>query len=158
MHIIACNTLFKGGNGRVNLITFNTAFLDAGSSVVVNKLQVINLNLPVTMTVNNPSQKLQINTSHKWVFDLNNTSGIENLMASSSIIITPAVVTDVINVRAGDILKEVNVYSINGKLIDKFTPDSNEATLNLSHLIDGIYFVEARTYSGARAIKQILKR
>ena len=92
------------------------------------------------------------------VFDLNNTSAIDNVISSSSIIISPAVVVDVINVRAGDIIKEVNVYSINGKLIDKFTPDSNEAALNLSHLIDGVYFVEARTYSGARAIKQILKR
>ena len=92
------------------------------------------------------------------VLDLNNTSAIENVMASSSIIISPAVVTDVINVRAGDILKEVSVYSINGKLIDKFTPDSNEVSLNMGHLIDGVYFVEARTYSGARAVKQIIKR
>lgn len=92
------------------------------------------------------------------ILDLNNTSAIENVIAPSCITITPAVVTDVINVRAGDILKEVNVYSINGKLLDRFTPEDNQATLNLSHLIDGVYFVEARTYSGARAIKQIMKR
>jgi hypothetical protein len=91
------------------------------------------------------------------VFDLE-TSGINDVISSSSIVISPAVVTDVINVRAGDILKEVNIYTINGKLIDRFTPDSNEASLNLGHLIDGVYFVEARTYSGTRAIKQILKR
>ena len=92
------------------------------------------------------------------VFDLNNTSGIDNVVSSSSIIISPAVVQDVINVKAGDILKEVNIYSVNGKLLDHFTPDDNQAMFNLSHLIDGVYFVEARTYSGTRAIKQILKR
>ncbi len=92
------------------------------------------------------------------ILDLNNTSAIENVIAPSSITITPAVVTDVINVRAGDILKEVNIYTINGKLIDRFTPDSNEASLNLGHLIDGVYFVEARTHSGARAVKQIIKK
>ena len=92
------------------------------------------------------------------ILDLNNTSAIENVIASSSIVITPAVVTDVINVRAGDILKEVNIYSINGKLIDKFTPDNNEATFSVSHLIDGVYFVEARTATGARAVKQIIKK
>ena len=92
------------------------------------------------------------------VFDLNNTSAIENVISSSRIVITPAVVTDVINVKAGDILSEVNVYSFNGKLIDRFTPDNNQATFNLSHLIDGVYFVEARTYTGARAVKQIIKR
>ena len=90
------------------------------------------------------------------ILDLNNTSAIENVTAASSITIT--FTGDVINVRAGDILKEVNIYSINGKLIDHFTPDDNHAMLNVSHLIDGVYFVEARTYSGARAIKQIIKR
>ena len=91
------------------------------------------------------------------LFDLE-TSGINNVIASSSIIISPAVVTDVINVTAGDIINEVNVYSVNGSLLDKFTIDDNHATLNLSHLNDGVYFVEARTYSGSRAIKQIIKR
>lgn len=66
--------------------------------------------------------------------------------------------TDVINVRAGYILQEVNVYNVNGKLLDHFTPDDNQATLNLSHLIDGVYFIEARTRNGSRAIKQILKQ
>lgn len=37
-------------------------------------------------------------------------------------------------------------------------PDDNQATLNLSHLIDGVYFIEARTLNGSRAIKQILKQ
>ena len=92
------------------------------------------------------------------ILDLNSTSAIENVIVPSGITITPAVVTDVINVRAGDILKEVNVYSVNGKLIDRFTPDNNEASLNLGHLIDGVYFVEARTHSGARAVKQIVKK
>ena len=92
------------------------------------------------------------------VLDLNNTSGIGNVISSSSIIISPAIVQDVINVRAGDILKEVNVYSVNGKLLDHFTLDDNHATFNLSHLLDGVYFIEARTQSGSRAIKQVLKR
>lgn len=92
------------------------------------------------------------------LLDLNNTSAIETVTASSSITISPAVVTDVINVSAGDILKEVKVYSINGSLIDSFTVDDNRVTLSLSHLLDGVYFIEARTHSGSRAIKQILKQ
>ena len=92
------------------------------------------------------------------LFDIDKTSGIDGVISSSSISITPAVVTDVINVRAGDILQEVNVYNVNGKLLDHFTPDDNQATLNLSHLIDGVYFIEARTLNGSRAIKQILKQ
>ncbi len=92
------------------------------------------------------------------VFDLNNTSGVANVMASTSITITPTVVTDVINVRAGDLLGEVKVYTLDGKCVDKFTLDDNQATLNLSSLIAGIYFVEATTQSGQRVIQQIIKR
>ncbi|MBR1725368.1 MAG: T9SS type A sorting domain-containing protein, partial [Muribaculaceae bacterium] len=92
------------------------------------------------------------------VFDLNNTSGVANVMASTSITITPTVVTDVINVRAGDLLGEVKVYTLDGKCVDKFTPDGNQATLNLSHLIAGVYFVEVSTQGGQRAIQQIIKR
>ena len=80
------------------------------------------------------------------------------MVTSSAIVISPAVVDDVINVSAGDILKEVKVYSVNGSLLDSFTIDDNHTTLNLSHLNDGVYFVDARTHIGSRAIKQILKR
>jgi hypothetical protein len=97
------------------------------------------------------------NLDEPQIFNLQ-TSGITDMSADASIIITPAVVTDVINVRASEILKEVNVYSVNGKLFDHFTPDDNQAVLNLSHLSAGVYFVEARTQTGARTIKQILKR
>ena len=92
------------------------------------------------------------------VFNLVNTSGVANVMASTSITITPTVVTDVINVHAGDLLGEVKVYTLDGKCVDKFTLDDNQATLNLSSLIAGIYFVEVSTQGGQRAIQQIIKR
>lgn len=91
------------------------------------------------------------------IFNLS-ASGIDNVTAPSAIHISPAVVTDVVNITAGDLLKEVNVYSISGNLLDRFTPDDNRAAFNLSHLADGVYFIEARTHSGAHAVKQILKR
>ncbi|MBQ5508417.1 MAG: T9SS type A sorting domain-containing protein [Muribaculaceae bacterium] len=63
--------------------------------------------------------------------------------------------SDNMNVVARVVNGDVDV---NGKLLDHFTPDDNQATLNLSHLIDGVYFIEARTLNGSRAIKQILKQ
>ncbi|MBQ2163861.1 MAG: hypothetical protein II559_10665 [Muribaculaceae bacterium] len=63
--------------------------------------------------------------------------------------------SDNMNVVARVVNGDVDV---NGKLLDHFTPDDNQATLNLSHLIYGVYFIEARTLNGSRAIKQILKQ
>ena len=83
---------------------------------------------------------------------------VDNVMALTTITITPTAVTDVINVRASDIVKEVKVYSISGKVMNRFSTDNNEVTLNLGHLAAGVYFVEARTQNDSRTIEQIIKR
>ncbi|MBR1725208.1 MAG: T9SS type A sorting domain-containing protein, partial [Muribaculaceae bacterium] len=92
------------------------------------------------------------------VFDLNNTSGVANVMASTSITITPTVVTDVVTVASGDLLTEVCVYTLDGKRTDRIAPQDNRATLSLNHLPAGVYFVEARNATGSRIVQQIVKR
>ena len=67
-------------------------------------------------------------------------------------------VTDIIKVCAGDLLKSVKVYSVSGQLLQSFMPDDNQVVLNLSHLTPGVYIIEARTHSVTQAIKQIIKR
>ena len=86
------------------------------------------------------------------------TSGIYDMTSRSSIMIWPTLVSDVINVSADDMLKSVKVYSVNGAQVNSFSLDDNRATLDLSHLVKGVYFVEARTDSGVRSIKQIIKQ
>ena len=85
-------------------------------------------------------------------------SGIDDVTTASGITIAPAVVTDVVNVRAGDLLKSVSLYAADGKRLLRIAPDANNAQLDMSHMSDGVYFVEALTHSGARAIKKIIKR
>ena len=84
-------------------------------------------------------------------------SGIDDTGARAGITISPAIVTDVVNVEAGDLLKTVNVYAVSGSLLERLTPDDNHVALNLSHLPAGVYFVEAVTHSGVRATKRIVK-
>jgi hypothetical protein len=89
------------------------------------------------------------------------TSGVDDIAGAASsarITITPAIVTDVVNVRADDVLHSARLYSASGALISVFSINGHEATLNMSSLIDGAYFVEVSTVSGTRAIKKILKK
>ena len=90
------------------------------------------------------------------VFKLN-TSGISDVNVGG-ITISPAIVTDVINVRAAESLKRVDVYSVSGQLLESHNPDDTHTTLNLSHLTEGVYLVQACTQTGTRAVKQIIKR
>ena len=84
-------------------------------------------------------------------------TGIDDIN-TTAITITPTLVVDVLKVRAGDRIKSVNVYSVNGMLMDRFNPDDTRAELDLSHLFSGVYFVEACTDRGARTVKRIIKR
>lgn len=87
------------------------------------------------------------------------TSGIADLMGDeTTIIITPTLVTDVVNVHASDQIESVRVFSVNGALMESVSPHENKAVLNLSYLSSGVYFVEVRTADGARAVKQIIKQ
>ena len=92
------------------------------------------------------------------VFNLVNTSAVHNVVATARIVISPTLVTDVVNVASDDLLTEVNVYALDGKRTDHIAPHDNQATLSLSHLPAGVYFVEARTATGTRTVQQIVKR
>ena len=92
------------------------------------------------------------------VFDLQGASAVAYVKASTTITVTPTLVSDVIRVSAGDILRQVNIYALDGKCFDRFAPDADHATFNLSHLAAGTYFVEAITQSGQRAVQQIVKQ
>ena len=88
------------------------------------------------------------------------TSGVNDIDANvDGILITPTLVRDVVNVRAGSLLETVVVYSTGGGRVAQATHiGDNIATVNLSHLHAGIYFVEAITTGGHRAVKHIVKQ
>ena len=56
---------------------------------------------------------------------------------ASRIIITPVIVTDVVNVLAGDLLKSVSVYTIDGKLV-------RQGVKSAEGLGTGIYIVNGK--------------
>ena len=80
------------------------------------------------------------------------------MAARSGIVVSPTMVTDVVNVVAGDQLTSVSLYSVSGKLLQRFAPGDNHATLNMSHQFSGVYLIEATTQSGARVTKRIVKK
>ena len=88
------------------------------------------------------------------------TSGIDEVQeADGRIVITPAIVRDLVKVHSGSLLKSVEVYSANGALVEKVANiGDNMISVNLSHLPDGIYFVSAVTLDNNKAVKRILKR
>lgn len=52
----------------------------------------------------------------------------------------------------------IDKNAVSGKLLQRFAPGDNHATLNMSHLFSGVYLIEATTQSGARVTKRIVKK
>ncbi len=110
----------------------------------------------------------QLNWRSDWIYgDLDEpqifklrTSGIDNVGNGSitAITITPTIVDDVINVRAPEVLASVNIFAGSGALVDQYKLDTDQATLSMSHLSEGVYFVEVITVGGTRAVKKVIKR
>ena len=88
------------------------------------------------------------------------TSGVNDLAADSDgILISPTLVRDVVNVRAGSLLESVTVYSTGGAQVARVSRiGDNAAQVDLSRLDAGVYFVEAVTATGNRVVKRIVKQ
>ncbi len=88
------------------------------------------------------------------------TSGIDEVQENDGrIVITPTIVRDLVKVHSGSLLKSVEVYSASGAMVEQVANiGDNMVSVNLSHLPNGVYFVEAVTLDNNKAVKRILKR
>ena len=93
------------------------------------------------------------------IFTLN-VSGIDGVRVDGNCItITPTLVRDMINVRSSGTLESVRVHSASGALVEKLEKiDDSKASLNLSHLAAGVYFVIATGTDGGQVTKRIVKQ
>ena len=117
-------------------------------------------------------QIVKINESLLWVSDMIygdldepviltvGSSGVNELYAFEPIItITPTLVQDVVQVRSDAQLSEVTVYTVGGNIVARASQmGDNAMSISLNHVASGVYFVEAITNDGYRAVKQIIKQ
>ena len=69
--------------------------------------------------------------------------------------ITPNPARDYINVNTSDLIKEIRLLGLDGKLINKWTNISGITTLNISNLVAGVYIVKMITANEVQSQKII---
>ena len=69
--------------------------------------------------------------------------------------ITPNPARDYINVNTSDLIKEIRLLGLDGKLINKWTNISGITTLNISNLVAGVYIVKMITSNEVQSQKII---
>jgi len=70
--------------------------------------------------------------------------------------ISPNPAQHFVTISAGDQLAKINIYDLQGKIILIQNPDSNESTIDINHLADGMYYMEIETINGKVAIEKII--
>ena len=141
MLTIAGNASEAGGE-----VTFETIY----------KGKVVNINEKLTWG----SDVVYGDLDEPVILTIQKSSGIDDVDAySDRILITPTLVRDMLNVRAGALLQSLAVYTVNGSCLMRLTDiGDNRASLNLGDLDQGVYLVEAISATGTRVTKRIVKQ
>jgi len=82
--------------------------------------------------------------------------GLNNL-ENTSVVVEPNPVTDKLNISANDTITSIQVYDVQGRLIQTVLEHKKAATINLEKQTSGVYFVKIQTEKGSKTEK-IIKR
>ena len=140
------------------MLTIPGNAVEAGSEVTF--ATIINDEVvPINETVTWGSDVIYGDLDNPVIFTIK-TSGVTDTPAGGDrIVITPTLVRDMIHVRAGGELASVAVFTTNGSCVDlRQDINDNTLSLNLSHLQQGFYLIEAVTKNGAKVIKRFVKQ
>lgn len=129
-----------GGHGHI-LLKMRTLDNLPQSTVVANRANIFyDLNAPVdTGTVNTVFQSLS-----NADFDLDDSTAI-----------SPNPATNFISLKANSLIKSIEVYDAQGRIVLKQLVEDQESKYDVSHLTAGIYMVKTTTQSGISVQKLI---
>lgn len=94
------------------------------------------------------------------IYLLTNLPNCTNIFETGSLRFNlyPNPVNDVFNIESDEVKLIMNIYTISGQLIFSQQILNKKETIDISHLVEGIYFVELKNeYSGEYALKKLVK-
>lgn len=133
--------LDSGGHGNILLKIKSNGSLVEGDSVTENAAIYFDYNFPV------------ITNDEETVFA---TLGINNPNVDAAISIYPNPVKEVVTIRSASQIRSIQLYDVQGRLLQTMVIDTNEYQFNLSERKTGIYFVKITSDNGSK-IEKIIK-
>lgn len=93
-----------------------------------------------------------------FIDDITIAQGLLNVndVKLSSVKVFPNPMTDVLNISSNDIIDEVTIYDITGKIILSQTPNSVSPVINTSQFAKGVYLVKI-TIDGSSKVIKVMK-
>ncbi|WP_160316443.1 T9SS type A sorting domain-containing protein [Flavobacterium akiainvivens] len=81
--------------------------------------------------------------------------GMDDVAVDASVTLYPNPAKDVVNINAANNLQQVNLYDVQGRLLQTEILNNTQTTIDLSSRAAGIYFVKAYTQAGVKVQKVV---
>lgn len=131
-----------GGHGSILFKMKSQSSLNVGS-IVTNKAGIyFDYNFPV-----------ETNDADTTFATLNNTGFTKD----NSVIVYPNPSNDFIQVKADTNIKQIELFDIQGRILETLTQNENAVKFNISNKTNGIYFLRITTQKGTK-IEKIVKK
>ncbi|MGK4567189.1 T9SS type A sorting domain-containing protein [Flavobacterium sp. 3HN19-14] len=153
----AMNTKVTGN--KVEFIFPNINLAPEAHGRVVFKIKTKN----TLVTGNSVTNKADIYFDYNFPVATNNATttfqnlGIGDVQIDNSIAISPNPVNDVLNIKAAGIIKSVELYDVQGRMLVAKIADTNYSDFDVSAISSGVYFVKIKTSEGVKT-ERILKK
>jgi uncharacterized repeat protein (TIGR01451 family) len=118
-------------------------------------------------TRNNLTLGSSVNTVARVYYDYNaaattNTAttefavmGTGNITVDASIALYPNPTSGVVNIKSDNVIKSVNLYDVQGRLLQTELLNHTEAAININQRASGIYFIKVFTNAGVKVEKVV---
>ena len=143
------STVILGNLTGTGPITANPNFPSTGiwyDLLTGNQLNVTNTSMPITLQLGS----LLIYTNQQITLP----SAVNNPVSQSDVTVFPTETSGYVYITSPDAVKSVNIYSLQGSLVETFT---NSSSVNVSNLTSGVYLMEVNTLQG-KSIHKIIKQ
>ena len=132
--------LDTGGHGNV-LLKIKTRADLATSHVITKKADIyFDYNFPVETNFANTTFQVLSNS----VITIDKSVGIY-----------PNPAKDIINIKANSSIKSIDIYDVQGRIIQSKLTDEENSTIDVSSFTNGIYFLKIKTEMGEKVEKMI---
>jgi hypothetical protein len=143
------STIILGNFTGTGPITATPSFPSTGiwyDLLTGNQLNVTNTSMPITMQLGD----LLIYTNKQITLP----NGVNNPVSQSDVSVFPTETSGFVYITSPDAVKTVNIYNLQGSLVETFT---NSTSVNVSNLTSGVYIMEVNTLQG-KSIHKIIKQ
>ena len=89
-------------------------------------------------------------------FQVNDVSIRENYLQANSLIISPNPFNSVIHIQSDEKIRSINIQNCLGQKLRSVLVNANESSINLSEMLNGIYFLKVETEKGIQ-LKKVIK-